>query len=404
MEIFNSVKGESHKRVAVLTLLIIIWTLGISLLISVLSQIEELVQNSPVSFEDQSVIRSKIERLDIQSKLTREMASANKDLGDDYREALNYLKVRFSNLPNTREGFIELISLIGSGNENPYLRELYSTQAIGIIVETIKIENETYLPKTIYLVTREVHVELKAETSASDYPEKISYLAIQSAKDLIDNKVNVESFSTDKKIAPIIEFSDPKSYQKSFPVHGDNIDRSKDLIKLIMIPREGVKVLIDLTSEKSINKIYKNILIQLQRTEHNLNKSQSKNALLSEKMLSKSDGLESKLLSSTALFAVISFRASLIVVVFVSIGFILIRALSAELAQSRRLSCTQIGHSILTEQDVEKLPYVEQVISVVSGDKRDTRDNKSNQSDLPLAAQLVEKTGDAISKIVTRKE
>jgi len=47
------------------------------------------------------------------------------------------------------------------------------------------------------------------------------------------------------------------------------------------------------------------------------------------------------------------------------------------------------------------LQYAEQVISIVSGDNIT---QKSNQSDLPLASQLVEKTGEAISKVLTRSK
>jgi hypothetical protein len=400
MTIFKSVKKESHIRIAVLTVLIIVWTIGISLLISVLSPIDELVQNSPISLEDQSTIKSKIERLDIQSKITKEFATLNKDLSDDYREALKYLKEKFANFPNTQDGLVELISLIGSESQNPIIRAQFSSQVLGVSIHTVQEENkDNYVPQEIYLVSRDAIVEIKGKTAGMEYPESISYLSIQSAKSLLENQIQVDSTYREKRIVSIIEFSDPPSFKHL--VNSYNGYRAKKLIELILFPEKGAKISLDLKNEAVIKNIFESILNNLARNERELSETYTKYSLLSEKMISTSEGLESRLLSSTALFGVISFRASLIVVVFVSIGFILIRALSAELAQARRISFTQIGNSMLTDQSVEKLQYAEQVISIVSGDNIT---QKSNQSDLPLASQLVEKTGEAISKVLTRSK
>jgi len=391
----NRLAKTAYIRITIIVFMLLVWIAGISLSISSLSPISELIKSSPVTVTDE--VKEKLVKLEAQSAVIRDAELKADSLYKAYSIGTIRLKEKIIELPQDAKGLLSFIELVKSEAYNPNIGQ-YSSKILEIRVDWdySRSEEKLYFPKAIKLFIGKPDIVIKEEKNGQDIP----YYSIQSSKQILDKNIAVNKELNLKDYYTFVDFEigSGQAHNSTDNIGIDLLTRvwmhnkdSAELFdynyKLYLVPRDG----------PAVKNYYDSIIIGLENNLSSIRATHLKYSKLLEKVEKAAAELESRTLSSTPLFIVVAFRASLIVLVMVAIGFILIKALSAELNQMRRLSYVQVTNNLLASHNENKIQYAPYILRAVCGDISKNKE----QADLPLLARAVDKAGEYFGNQVT---
>jgi hypothetical protein len=393
-------RKDSYFRIGLTVVLLVVWFVGFSFAISLVSPIDSLIKSSPIKSSPE--LQKKISRIDAQAKISRIVSNNYKDLLDSYSEDTKKLKIKLETFKKSSTGLSDLLEYIAT-NESSYG---VNTSLISLTTQSIidPLDKSNYLQNKILVVLSQPEVNVESKPKGQEYPQRVDYFTIQSNEDISSKNITVNRSNyisqTVLNIANIKDLNFARTYS------GSNTLDLKGILKLLQ-PLAKSSMLedssgrfsftFDVFDQNVFSEKMDLILSRLTRNQELLNVGYEKYNSIATKLENSSSTLEARLLSSTPLFSVMAFRASVIVFVLVSIGAILVRALAAELNQSRRITYSAVSLHLLTTLSVEKSNYAAEVIHATCGDK-----NPLNISEPPSESpnSLIEKMRQEIEKAI----
>ena len=423
MQNFPHINKSSWFRIGIIVFFLLLWTVGVTLVVSYVSPLDELVQTAPL--EETYDTRTQVARLTLQRDSASVLNHYAKNLHASYSETSEKLKKRLELLPSmsTTEAFERLFQTIFSEEINAGLSTLDSRGSYGNKILSLNFDFDESPTSNSYTRVGNVFVEIwepivgmgetkKLGEDRTTSPVALSLLkpedpAVEKPASSSSETTREKSSLSQDKYIPLVfgarsRYNYTRRIGKLLPESNrgltvnteyDRDEAKEEILKWVseQSPR---------TNNSALRNIIQNIFQDI-RTGLDLHvtelKSQAdffeKEKTAYEKKLNE---LQNRLRSSDSLFYVATVRAFLVTVVVISIGFVLIRAFAAELTQMRRMSYLEISSDIAAKYDPEKLPHIPEIVRAVGGDKAGQPILSDGAP--PDAATMVESFGKAISK------
>jgi hypothetical protein len=395
---FKRFRRTSFFRLGLVSLALLAWVAGVSVLVSELSPLDELVKTSPI---DEKNLQRSIETL---QKLNRQSTEADRIL---YR--LEYISEQFSKRSE------EIIKLIDAGSFDDAYKVLsfiahksdinkislpnasyQSFHFLDVTLDSRPLEDATYLRSASIAVCgldlAVVPVKIQEDGNDKAQLDPISFL--YSGYDAEEYKYNntcntvseVVGVGTNQKVRFEWYYEVTEKAAFLLGIYGsDGIRRAGQDINF---PDQLQSLRADFGAV--LKKVIDDNIAAFDRDVTRLK-------ALRDEFTERSAELEGRLNSSSELFAVAAFRATLITAIAVSIGFVLLRSFAAEIYQARRLSEIEVAHMLAESLEVEKLSQVPELAKAIAG--RQTKTTASVPEDVINAAG---KLGEVVSRFSSK--
>lgn len=433
MQNYPHINKSSWIRMGIIVSLLLLWTAGVTFVVSYVSPLDEIVQTAPLDQKEADNATREIARLTLQRDSASVLNLYAKNLHESYLEVSERLKkaLVISSTMTAGEAFQRITKTLSSEEINASLNLLDNRSSYGNRILSINYRYDQPLRDTATKAIEDIYVEIwepivgMAETAQVEFnrdavpvglslikPGDPVILKSKHKNERNEREEKAESTYLKDKYTPIVFGSKSR---ENYSRRVSNL--LPDLKKEVMIDftsytsyieeRQGT----DTAILKWIDELAPNPEIALRNkfqsayqeihTALNLHVTELKSQadfFKTEKDVydKKLNALQKRLRSSDSLFYVATVRAFLVTVVVISIGFVLIRAFAAELTQMRRMSYLEISSDMAAKYDQEKLPLIPELVRAVGGDKG----SKSSISDgaPPDAVTTAESIGKALSK------
>ncbi|MCJ8321552.1 MAG: hypothetical protein MJK12_18095 [Colwellia sp.] len=408
MEELNKFKNESYLRVALSIGLLAVWFIAFSYATTFLSPLDDLIKSSPI--KSTANIDKKMSRVEAQARITREVSNNYYELSLSYSEDTKKLKDELLKYRSKKNSFDSLMNYLSRIDHLSNKRRNFFGTSTSLVPD--KLDSSKLIPREISLTLLVPTVSIVSHQESKDVPTIEEYFFIQSNEEVKQKgiKVNNDNFKS-QNLFSILKISD-YTIAERYARNGTHLDLST-VASLLQPLIDGYK-LTDLASrysipfnafsEESMNEKIDLIIDTLNDIQNELHANYLKYNKIATELETSYTEIGARLLSSTPLFAVVAFRSSIVIFLFVSIGAILIKGLAAELNQSRRITYSSVSMHLLSKIDDEKLSNTADIIYAVAGDKvaPSTSDNTPNNisSSIEKLEKAIEKnTKEMASKI-----
>lgn len=406
---------SSWGRICILVTLLIAWTAGVSLAISHLSPIDDLVRTAPIESTEKTL--KELDRLTVQSEFASDLHQRSRDLLDQYGNAAQPLIPKLAPPDESHFFFFRkkaagitmesLVNTVFNIRENPRINfnvgnnfGNYAKQLFGVELRLNYAPAEPHQLEAVSWFVWQPTIELVQRTSKeqpdnfdSERSISISSVSGPEERSLITVAVNDRRMSlgfSKAKGEPLIRVSNSPEDVEALLTQQFSSTENTSTTRLFED---------SFYSDEAASRLAEDIALAIQNHLARLEKTTATYLDASVSIEKRRSELESRLRSSPELFAVSVFRASLITIVIVSVGFVLLRAFAAELTQARRLASSNLARQITDQFPADKLEALPEIIRAISGDGP----SKSIVADgtPPDAITTAEKLGDAVSKFAS---
>ncbi|MFT6558913.1 hypothetical protein [Sneathiella sp.] len=403
---FATIKKTSTNRISIVIALLLLWTLGVTFIVSYISPLEEIIASAPLGEEEKKTAQKQLDRLTLQSDSATVLAKYSDSLLVAYSDATQQIKkfLKYDPAESAFQNYQTIVHAVTSieTNKSVILTDSRGSRSNKVLSTDYRYSNYDTQEKPATLKELSLHVWQPLVTMAQQEVGTDNYRT---------NPVDLASLTPvmreGMEYKPVILGNDASYANRIeaamiFTEQDGNIsvlpkgDRDTPLYAFLDWVSEGK------SSDNLNNRAEKNIQQIITALETHIEKLQKQKTQYDQAKISYNNqlkGLQSRLRSSESLFFVATFRAFLVTIVIISIGFVLIRAFAAELTQMRRVSYLEIAADLTSQYPAEVLKHMPDIIRAVGGDKAGAPTLSDGSP--PDAITVAEKLGNAVSKFST---